>query len=279
MKRKKYTGERLETHEQGEGMIEHLHRYAIAMERCKGKIVLDIASGEGYGSSLLSAIALKVTGVDIDTETVRAANEKYAVKANNLEFIQGSADNIPVASGLFDIVVSFETIEHHDKHKEMMTEIKRVLKPGGLLIISSPDKLFYSDKPGTKNPFHVKELYKEEFSSLLTTYFKNVTLYRQKAFFSSVITPDESNPMAKDFQLYHGNYSAIHTDSGIESVYLIALASDSAFEGVRISLFRDYDFIRNMRKRLESTTRFQFGNLFLNPIQFFKQKFARKNNS
>ena len=57
MKRKKYTGERLETHEQGEGMIEHLHRYAIAMERCKGKTVLDIASGEGYGSNLLAAEA------------------------------------------------------------------------------------------------------------------------------------------------------------------------------------------------------------------------------
>src|SRR5258706_15489259 len=117
MKRKKYTGERLETHEQGEGMIEHLHRYAIAMEKCRGKSVLDIASGEGYGSSLLATTALKVTGVDIDAETVRAANEKYTIKNNKLEFLQGSADHIPFATGIFDIVVSFETIEHHDKHQ------------------------------------------------------------------------------------------------------------------------------------------------------------------
>ncbi len=277
MKRKKYTGERLETHEQGEGMIEHLHRYAIAMEKCRGKSVLDIASGEGYGSSLLATTALKVTGVDIDAETVRAANEKYTIKNNKLEFLQGSADHIPFATGIFDIVVSFETIEHHDKHQEMMAEIKRVLKPGGLLIISSPDKLFYSDKPGTKNPFHIKELYKDEFRSLLVSHFRDVKLYRQKAFFSSVITPDERNEATRNVQFYHGSYSAIVADSGIESVYLVALASDNSFEGLEVSLFKDYEFIRNMRKRLESTTRFQFGNLFLNPIQFFKQKFAGKN--
>jgi 2-polyprenyl-3-methyl-5-hydroxy-6-metoxy-1,4-benzoquinol methylase len=279
MKRKKYTGERLETHEQGEGMIEHLHRYAIALERCKGKVILDIASGEGYGSNLLATVALKVTGVDIDAETVSTANGKYATKRGNLEFIQGSADNIPVSTGVFDVVVSFETIEHHNKHQEMMREIKRVLKPGGLLIISSPDKLFYSDKPGTKNPFHVKELYKDEFKSLLASNFKNVSLYRQKAFFSSVITPDDSNIVKKNVQFYHGNYSSITADSGIESVYLIALASDNPFEVLETSLFKDYDFIRNMRKRLESTTRFQFGNLVLNPIQFFKQKFSRKNKT
>jgi ubiquinone/menaquinone biosynthesis C-methylase UbiE len=276
MKRKRYTGERLETHEQGQGKIEHLHRYAIAMEKCKGKNVLDIASGEGYGSNLLAGIASKVTGVDIDAETVKVANEKYAANRNNLEFIQGSADKIPAGTGLFDVAVSFETIEHHDKHKEMMQEIKRILKPGGLLIISSPDKLFYSDKPGTTNPFHVKELYKDEFKSLLAGYFKNVSLYRQKAFFSSVITPDDSNTAGSSVQFYEGDYSGIIADDGIESVYLVALASDNSFEGPGTSLFKDYGFITNMRKRLESTTRFQFGNLILNPIQFFKQKFSGK---
>ena len=276
MSKKKYTGERLETHEQGEGMIEHLHRYAVALERCKGRVVLDIASGEGYGSNLLAAVASKVTGVDIDAEAVQTANEKYAAQRSNLEFVRGSADSIPVGPGLFDVVVSFETIEHHDKHEEMMKEIKRVLKPGGLLIISSPDKLFYSDKPGTINPFHVKELYKDEFRSLLASYFKNVGLYRQKAFFSSVIIPDDSNTANKNIQFYEGNYSAISNSAGIESVYLVALASDNFFENLESSLFKDYNFIENMRMRFEATSRFQFGNMVLNPIQFFKQKFASK---
>lgn len=276
MKRKKYTGERLETHESGEGKVEHLHRYAIAIDLCKGKTVLDIASGEGYGSNLLASVASKVTGVDIDAETVKAAIEKYEKKRNNLSFLKGSADNIPATSGIFDVAVSFETIEHHNKHVEMIKEIKRVLKPGGLLIISSPDKLYYSDKPGSVNPFHVKELYKHEFKSLLSDHFKNVTLYRQKAFFSSVVIPDENDSVPKKIRLYHGDYSVISGDDDIESVYLIGLASDAPLESPGASIFKDYDFLKNMRKKLESTSRFQLGNLLLNPIQFFKQKMSKK---
>jgi len=62
-----------------------------------------------------------------------------------------------------DLVVSFETIEHHDEHEQMLAEVKRVLKPDGMAIISSPDKAIYTDKPEYHNSFHVKELYREEF--------------------------------------------------------------------------------------------------------------------
>lgn len=89
------------------------------------------------------------------------AKEKY--KAHNLEYKVGQADKIPYKSNFFDVVVSFETLEHHDKHIEMMEEIKIVLKQGGICIISTPDKLVYSDKKNYQNPFHVKELYKEDF--------------------------------------------------------------------------------------------------------------------
>jgi 2-polyprenyl-3-methyl-5-hydroxy-6-metoxy-1,4-benzoquinol methylase len=63
-------------------------------------------------------------------------------------------------------VVSFETLEHHDKHDEMFLEIKRILRPGGLLLMSTPEKLFYTDLPNVQNEFHVKELYLEEFRDL-----------------------------------------------------------------------------------------------------------------
>ncbi len=136
--KKKWTGERLETFVLNETTVEHLHRYGIVMPFIEDKTVLDIACGEGYGSKLLSSKALKVIGVDIDLETIEKASKKYG--SSNLTFIQGSADKIPVKDGSIDTVVSFETIEHHDKHNEMMNEIKRVLKPGGILIISSPEK-------------------------------------------------------------------------------------------------------------------------------------------
>ncbi|MEP6927289.1 MAG: class I SAM-dependent methyltransferase [Ginsengibacter sp.] len=203
--KKKSAGERLETHQFGEVMLEHLHRYAITLELCKNKVVLDIASGEGYGSNMLANVASNVTGVDISYEAINAANVKYARKQDNLEFIKGSADSIPTKSDLYDVVVSFETIEHHDRHKEMIAEIKRVLKPDGLLIISSPDKLFYSDKKGTTNPFHVKELYKDEFKSLLTDSFKNAELFRQNSFFCSLIVPDHNRkPPTKEYKILPG---------------------------------------------------------------------------
>ena len=135
---KDWTGERLETFVFNETTIEHLHRYAIAMEFCSGKTVLDIACGEGYGSNLLSAKATHVTGMDADAITIEKATAKY--KRDNLYFVQSKAEKIAAADTEFDIVVSLETLEHLSDHTAMMKEIKRVMKPGGLLIISTPDK-------------------------------------------------------------------------------------------------------------------------------------------
>lgn len=101
---------------------------------------MDIASGEGYGSSLLSKSALSVIGVDIDNDSIENAKIKYTCP--NLEFRQGSTSNVPVPDNSVDVVVSFETIEHHDKHEEMMLEIKRVLTATGTLIMSSLTKNF-----------------------------------------------------------------------------------------------------------------------------------------
>lgn len=155
-----FTGERYIPSLAGQIKYEHLHRYALCLEFVSGKAVLDIASGEGYGSALLARVAQSVVGVDIDSECIRYAKQKY----NNpkLNFLLGSCESIPLDNKSVEVVTSFETIEHHNKHEEMMLEIKRVLKPGGLLIISSPDRLNYSDKQNYSNPFHVKELYYDE---------------------------------------------------------------------------------------------------------------------
>ena len=79
-----------------------------------------------------------------------------------------------------DLVVSFETIEHHDRHLEMVKEIRRILRPDGVLIISSPDKHEYSDVPGFKNEYHVKELYLSEFTDLLASHFTHVGVFGQR---------------------------------------------------------------------------------------------------
>lgn len=163
------TGERYLPEFDGDWTLEHLHRYLLACELAADKIVLDIACGDGYGAAMLARHAAQVTGVDIDTPTVERARGKYV--ADNLRFLQGSATDIPLDDDSVDLVVSFETIEHLMEQDRMLYEIRRVLRPEGFLLISSPDKYEYSDVPGYHNEFHLKELYRQEFEALLQKHF------------------------------------------------------------------------------------------------------------
>jgi glycosyltransferase involved in cell wall biosynthesis/SAM-dependent methyltransferase len=185
-----WTGERYVPQIAGEIELEHLHRYHWAAHFSRGKSVLDIACGEGYGSEILARSAAHVIGVDLSKETVAHAGRKY--RRENLEFLVGSCDRIPIPDGAVDLVVSFETIEHHDRHQEMMREIKRILSPKGILIISSPDKYVYADVPNYKNEFHVKELYSREFEALLKEHFANVCVLGQRVVYGSLIVGDEA---------------------------------------------------------------------------------------
>jgi ubiquinone/menaquinone biosynthesis C-methylase UbiE len=109
------TGERYLPEVSGATELEHLHRYLLARQIIGGKRVLDLACGEGYGSFSMSSVALSVVGVDISPETVLHAQSKY--QRDNLRFLEGSCEAIPVADDSIDIVVSFETIEHHPHHE------------------------------------------------------------------------------------------------------------------------------------------------------------------
>jgi ubiquinone/menaquinone biosynthesis C-methylase UbiE len=139
----------------GEIAAEHYHRYIFAREFVNnGIVILDIAYGDGYGSSLLANIAGRVIGVDISRDALLAAEQKYSKQ--NIEFMIGSCVDIPLPSCAVDMIVIFETIEHIAEHDAMLRELKRVLVPGGLLAMSSPDKYRYPISPGYRNPFHVK---------------------------------------------------------------------------------------------------------------------------
>jgi len=228
-----FTGERLVTAINGDIMMEHLHRYGLAVDLCDGKVVLDIASGEGYGSSLLAGRALRVYGVDISSEAIEHASKKY--QAPNLKFLQGRADAIPLADSQVELAVSFETLEHHDLHDEMMRELRRVLQADGLLIISTPDKRYYSEGPKFNNEFHVKELCEAEFRDLLERHFRNVRVMHQRVLYASFIESQASDP---GITLYEGDYRKISKIRGIEKApYLVATASDGSLPPMNTSLF------------------------------------------
>ncbi|NCS36439.1 MAG: glycosyltransferase [Microcystis aeruginosa G11-01] len=222
-----FTGERYVPSINGEIKYEHLHRYALCMDFVDGKSVLDIASGEGYGSALLAKTAKSVIGVDISPESIQYATEQYR-DHKNLDFLVGSCDSIPLTEKSIDIVVSFETIEHHDQHEEMMLEIKRVLKQNGTLVISSPNRLTYSDEANYSNPYHVKELYYDEFATLLSRHFSFVKIYGQRMASGSFIFPlgKSSESIIKS---YTGDADNLAQQvCSLESpIYYVAVCSDN----------------------------------------------------
>ena len=150
---------------------EHLHRYAYATQFAANKKVLDLACGEGYGSRLLARSAESVVGIDIDEDAIRHASNKYI--KSNLKFKKGSITDIPIEGrAIFDVIVCFEAIEHIEDHEKLLKEVKRLLTPDGLLVVSTPNKWAYSDEPKYENPFHVHELYLDEFTELFREIFQ-----------------------------------------------------------------------------------------------------------
>jgi len=186
-----FTGERFIPGTRGEIWIEHWHRYHFASRFVAGQRVLDLACGEGYGSALLARGAASVVGVDVSQAANDHARRTYP-GLGNVEFKAGSCTAIPAADASFDAAVSFETLEHIAEQEEFMGELARVLKPGGLLLISCPNKAEYTDKRKTENEFHVKELYRDEFAALIARRFPHSAWYGQKPTFYSVIAPENT---------------------------------------------------------------------------------------
>jgi SAM-dependent methyltransferase len=219
-----WTGERYVPEIVGNIRLEHVHRYLLARELSKDRRVLDIACGEGYGSDLMAGVAAHVIGVDIDPNAIEHASRRYA--RPNLEFFVGSCAEVPIADSSVDLVISFETIEHHDDHDEMMREIRRVLRPAGVLVISSPDRREYSEIPGYKNPFHVRELYREELEALLTAHFRHVDLAGQRIRAGSIVGPLGSAPNTAFYSFSNEEIPQSRTKGLSAPLYFIALATD-----------------------------------------------------
>lgn len=175
-----FTGERFIPNQiTGEIAVEHLSRYKAVSDIVKGKSVLDLACGDGYGSFIIAENAKYVLGIDISQETIDSASKKYIKE--NLTFQQGSADQIPIKDGQFDVVISFETVEHLPSlvQKKFLQEIRRVLRPDGILIMSTPDKKLYSDARNYCNKFHIKEFYRDEFEQFLKQFFSQIAILEQ----------------------------------------------------------------------------------------------------
>jgi len=165
---------------------EHLGRYHWAAAAAAGRTVLDVGCGTGYGTAAMAAAgAAHCTGVDVDADAVAQAGKRFG--AANVAFARGDATSLPFEDASFDLVTCFEVIEHVGEQRAVIAELARVLRPGGMMLISSPNRDRYP--PG--NPFHVRELTPGELKALLTESFSHVRLLRQHNWIASAILDDD----------------------------------------------------------------------------------------
>ena len=142
----------------------HEVAYLHCVDVCAGRDVLEAGCGEGYGADLIAATARTVTAVDYDAATVahvRARYPRVGVLAANLA-------SLPMPDSALDVVVNFQVIEHLWDQPQFITECLRVLRPGGSLLISTPNRITFT--PGSDapvNPFHTRELNAAELRELL----------------------------------------------------------------------------------------------------------------
>jgi len=257
-----FTGERFTPECVREIWYEHWHRYAFAQRFAAGKRVLDAACGEGYGTAMLAGVAAQVVGVDIDAASVEHARARYAQRAN-LEYRQADVTKLPFDDRSFDIVVSFETLEHLAAQEQLLREFSRVLVDDGVLVLSSPDKRTYSDLAGFRNEFHVRELYRDELLALLAPHFPAIRLFGQKLLFQSAIWALDRDVSTCESFTAGDDAIAPACVPGYEPLYFIAVCSRAPLpvDPPALSLFGDREesvyahYNHEIRKNMAAGTR------------------------
>ena len=177
--------ERFVPEEMGGRLIEAEHqvRYRLAVGLVAGRRVLDAGCGVGWGSELLRrAGAASVVGVDISDAALADARSR----APECEFVPGDLQKLPFPDAEFDVVVCMEALEHTEDTGGTLDELARVLRPGGVLLVSSPNPGVYE----AGNPFHVHELTADELHHELAVRFPHTRLLRQYRLLASAVLAD-----------------------------------------------------------------------------------------
>lgn len=158
---------------------EHLHRYQEAAKLIpKQELkILDIACGSGFGSDFLAQLGNTVIGGDVSEAVIKECRSNFNRSNVSFEVVDGT--NLPYTDETFDIIISFETIEHTTEYQKMLNEFKRVVKKNGLIILSTPNFVINSPSGSVTNPYHTQEWIYEELFDILSHTFSNVKLLGQ----------------------------------------------------------------------------------------------------
>ncbi len=214
-----FTGERVIPGQVNVDLLnEHVARYAFAARLARGKRVLDAGCGAGYGSAELAHTAQFVAGADLAPEAVDYARAHYRMP--NLAFEQASCAALPHSGASFDLVVAFEVIEHLENWRALLLEARRVLASNGQFVVSTPNKLYYTESRGPEgtNPFHQHEFTFEEFRDALSNVFPVVSMFLENHVEGVTFQPHDT-----------GNAVEVRVDAGEpapdESHFFVAVCS------------------------------------------------------
>lgn len=140
--------------------------YEQMADRCADRDVLEAGSGEGYGANLIADVARRVVGLDYDESAVAHVRARYP----RVDMRHGNLAELPLADSSVDVVVNFQVIEHLWDQGQFVRECLRVLRSGGCLLMSTPNRVTFSPGRDTPiNPFHTRELNAAELTELLAT--------------------------------------------------------------------------------------------------------------
>jgi O-antigen biosynthesis protein len=154
----------------------HEKRYRFALPYSAGKRVLDAACGVGYGSALLADAAAEVVGIDLSEDAVAYARSRYAKP--NVEFRVDDLQAPALDDRSFDVVCSFETLEHLPDRDAFLGHVARVLRDDGVLVLSTPRADETTESPA--NPHHFVEYSRRDFEALLARYFDRSEVFGQR---------------------------------------------------------------------------------------------------
>ncbi|MSO23214.1 MAG: methyltransferase domain-containing protein [Acidobacteria bacterium] len=216
-----FTGERVVPDKVDPDLLnEHLCRYHFARPLVEGRYALDVGCGTGYGTAVLARSARRVLAVDVSAESVAFAKENYS--APNLDFLISDCRQIPLGAETVDVAVCFEVIEHLAEQKMLLEEMRRVLRPDGLLIISTPNRIYYTEERKEINPFHVREFDFDEFLAFL----KGTFAHAEMAFQNHVASLYVGNPRQQRRLRSEMERSTVDLERC--SHYFVAICSNSA---------------------------------------------------
>lgn len=235
---------------------EHVSRYAFAVRWASGARVLDLGCGAGYGTAELAGRARSAIGIDLAPAAV--SHSKSAYPLPNISFVPASVTAVPFRAGSFDLITAFEVIEHLDDWRALLSEGRRLLRPNGIFLVSTPNKEYYTDSRGASgpNPFHTHEFEFDEFRSVLGEFFPHCTILVQNHLEAFAFYEQSGSSSSRDTSSIEGRMDGVR-GTPQEAHFFLAVCSLEEKPQMPNFLFvhQGSNVLREREKHIESLQR------------------------